>query len=83
MFWKYSMLVFHTYWSGAGDISQDEVMARIAAEAGLEPAAFAEFIATDEAKDAVSTSLQCCASSGRLIASTESTARATESTALH
>ena len=40
VFWMYSMLVFHTYWSGAGDISQDDVLSGIATEAVNDPLRF-------------------------------------------
>jgi predicted DsbA family dithiol-disulfide isomerase len=34
------MLVFHTYWSGGGDISQEAVLAKIAGDAGLDCGVF-------------------------------------------
>lgn len=54
VFLKYSALVFHVYWALCQDISNDSVLLDIAAKAGLDAKKFMAYIATDEAKKAIS-----------------------------
>jgi len=47
----YSKAVFEAYWGRCEDVSQDEVLAAIAAGEGMDPAAFLEAIAEQPVKD--------------------------------
>jgi 2-hydroxychromene-2-carboxylate isomerase len=47
----YCTAVFETYWGRLEDISQDEVLARVVAGLGMDPAAFLAAIASPECKD--------------------------------
>jgi 2-hydroxychromene-2-carboxylate isomerase len=47
----YCTAVFETYWGRLEDISQDEVLARVVAGLGMDPAAFLAAIASPDCKD--------------------------------
>ena len=47
---RYARGVFEAYWGRLEDISQDEVLARVAGESSLEPETFLREIATPEAR---------------------------------
>lgn len=49
----FARAVFEAYWGRDEDISQDEVLAKICAQVGADPAAFFEGIARAEIKDAL------------------------------
>eukprot|EP01065_Artemidia_motanka_P018439 TRINITY_DN21757_c0_g1_i1.p1 TRINITY_DN21757_c0_g1~~TRINITY_DN21757_c0_g1_i1.p1 ORF type:complete len:328 (+),score=98.54 TRINITY_DN21757_c0_g1_i1:80-1063(+) len=61
---RYSWLVFRSYWSDGEDISDEAVLRRIAADAGLAPDEFMTYVASAGAKAALRANVDDCTKRG-------------------
>jgi 2-hydroxychromene-2-carboxylate isomerase len=63
-FWRYSLLVFQTYWANGGDISDKAVVAAIGRQAGLDVQQFNAWVETADAKSQIRVNTADCIARG-------------------